>query len=424
MAYIQRMRGRRRGLGGRHGSGAKALVAALALLVSTPAGAVEFGGVDFPEGAKSFADAVLRYDPLFLGGPAPTTPSMDPTTALGPPDFPGGDATFGYDVTLGVGGLLELLFLDNVLENSGTSADDLIVFEVGTNIEMSFMAVRPADQATADAIESMCVDVRPPFGDGFCEIGVGKTTFSNFTADLDSVFPGFEQGDLRFDAIQLVDDPEQGSVVVPGSPGADIDAVGALSSAEGGMVASIEEPTCVGSGGISNIRGLAYTLEDGEEIERLVRITFDEGTVFESSIDVPCCSTRGDAPVTLSGYSGIFNWCLLEPGLHTITVEFRSTSGATLTLMREFISFCEHPHDTFLRRDEFDWAGEGACASGADGTVVCHPAPSICDGEVRYEWSQASQGLALRSNCVADGHAPPASPACSNVVVEMRTAPD
>ncbi len=33
-----------------------------------------YGGMDFPAGAKSFADAVLEYDPLFSGGPASGTP--------------------------------------------------------------------------------------------------------------------------------------------------------------------------------------------------------------------------------------------------------------------------------------------------------------------------------------------------------------
>lgn len=406
------------------GSSVAVLGLSVAIAWTGIAHGAEFGGVEFPGGAASFADEVLRYDSLFTGGPGPTTPSTDPTTALGPPDFTGGDATFGFDVTLGVGGILELAFLDNVLTNSGSSADDLIIFEVGTDVEMSFLAVRPADDDTADAIESVCVDVRQPVGDGFCEIGVGETNLTNFTVDLDSFFPGFEEGELRFDAVQLVDDPAQGSVVVPGAPGADIDAVGALSSAQAGLVAILEEPSCAGSSGVSNVRGLVYTLEEGEEIERLVRVTFDEGTASESEIDVPCCSSRGDAPVLLSGFSGIYNWCLLSPGLHTITLEFRSTSGATLTVMREFVSYCEHPGDSFVKQSEFDWASEDACLSDGGGAVVCEPTPSLCDGSVRYEWSQATQGLRLASNCIPDGEPPPASPSCSDVIVEDRTGPE
>jgi hypothetical protein len=43
------------------------LIAALGLLASVSTQAAIYGGVDFPGGASSFADAVVSYDPT-LGG--------------------------------------------------------------------------------------------------------------------------------------------------------------------------------------------------------------------------------------------------------------------------------------------------------------------------------------------------------------------
>lgn len=198
-----------------------------------------------------------------------------------------------------------------------------------------------------------------------------------------------------------------------------VDEIEISGTADGGEIKYvIEEPTCAGSGGVSNVRGIVYTTEPGAEIERLVEVVFDEGTRSESKIDVPCCSSRGDAPVLLSGFSGIFNWCLLSPGKHTATFIFTSSTGATLRVMKEFLSYCEHPGDTFLSQEEFDWAPGGTCEAEDGGAIICEPAASICNGDVRYEWSQANQSLVLRSNCVNDGFNPPAPPACSDAADE------
>jgi hypothetical protein len=197
---------------------------------------------------------------------------------------------------------------------------------------------------------------------------------------------------------------------------------GICSTKEEEIVAIVEEPSCEGASGISSIRGIAYSTQPGASIERLIRVKFDESTAEEISIDVPCCSSRGDAPVLLSGFSGAFNWCLLQPGKHSITLEFASSTGKTLTVKKDFISFCEHPDDPFLRDGEYDWAGSGTdkCRSAAGGIVACQTDPGVCNQEVRYEWTQARQGLALRSNCVPDGLHPPEAPACSDAA-DQRT---
>lgn len=198
-----------------------------------------------------------------------------------------------------------------------------------------------------------------------------------------------------------------------------------------GLVAVIEEPNCQGAAGVSNIRGYAFSTINGITIDRVIEVTFDRNTPQDRETDVACCSSRQDvksvfpvAPVR-SGFAGIYNWCLLPPGKHTITLRVESSTGRLVDVTREFVSHCEHPEVPFVQAGAFDWASAtGSCASGADGVVVCRPDPEICDGELRYEWSQASQGLALRSGCIADGANPPPPPACSDEVVTELVVPD
>ena len=203
-----------------------------------------FGGIEFPHGTASFADQVVRHDPLFGGGPAPTEPAaIDPAVALGAPDFPAGGSVGDVGaVALGHGGLLELGFVDNWLTNSGNSDGDLYIFEVGPDIEDTFVAVRPT--AATLLLLNLAWDAN---GDGFYE--VGKVFGATAEVDLDAHFPGFAAGALEFDAVQLIDDPDQGNTTGP-TVGADIDAVGAISS--------VPEPSslmgCVVAGAMLTLR--------------------------------------------------------------------------------------------------------------------------------------------------------------------------
>ncbi|MBI5495652.1 MAG: hypothetical protein HY904_11560, partial [Deltaproteobacteria bacterium] len=129
------------------------------------------------------------------------------------------------DVSLGRGGLLELAFVEHAVTNSGTSQPDLLIHETGPDVEGVYVALQPADAQTASAIGFRCRDERKPAGDGFCEIG--RTGGGTTGLDIDAVFPGFQKGSLRFNAVQLIDDPEQGDPRA-GSLGADIDGVTAL----------------------------------------------------------------------------------------------------------------------------------------------------------------------------------------------------
>lgn len=197
---------------------------ALTLIETSPVLAVIFGGIDFPQGESSFVDFVIQYDPLFSGGPAPTSPSrLNPNAALGVPDFTGPVAGPG-SVGLGSGGLIELGFDDNVLTNSGDNRDDLHIFEIGPDVEDTFVAIRPTT-----ATFSLLDPTGDANGDGFFEIG--KVFGAISSIDIDSFFPNFNAGDLEFDAVQLIDDPNEGSRDIT-FIGADIDAVGAISSSE------------------------------------------------------------------------------------------------------------------------------------------------------------------------------------------------
>ena len=197
------------------------LVMTLLLSTSISAQAVYIGntqgGTDFPQGAFSFADAVIDYSPGIVGD-NPSVPHSGATNALGVPDF-GGDipcttqetCTF---VSLGDGGSITLQFLDNKLTGSGTTDQDLWIFEVGTDIEDTY------------------VDISK---DGVSWSSVGKVAGS--TAGIDIDFYGFGIIDI-FEFIRLTDDPlldGQTGITV----GADIDAVGAITT----VLTPVPEPS-------------------------------------------------------------------------------------------------------------------------------------------------------------------------------------
>ncbi len=181
--------------------------------------AVMYGGIDFPDGAESFADAVIRYMPLYSGGPAPTD-LLDPLTALGVPNYV--EPSNRSALCLGRGGLVELQFVDNHLTNSGNVTKDLHVFEVGEDVEDTYVAIRPTPETAALLGSGFDAD-----GDGFYEIG--KVFGSTSSIDIDAIFPGFAAGALVFDAVQLIDDRLEGGST-GSTVGADIDAVGAIAS--------------------------------------------------------------------------------------------------------------------------------------------------------------------------------------------------
>jgi hypothetical protein len=168
-------------------------------LLVVPGSAVVYGGIDFPDGASSFADEVVSYDPT-TGVSGHDNASM----ALGIPDYT--DNT-NY-VSLGDQGTLVLKFTDNSLTTSGNNTSDLWVFEVGNEFESTDVYISK---------------------DGIKWIYVGYTINSTSGIDIDAYIgsEGVVLGE-KYSYVKLVDRlPHESDSP---SAGADIDAIGAISS--------------------------------------------------------------------------------------------------------------------------------------------------------------------------------------------------
>lgn len=168
----------------------------------------------------SFADTVLVY--------SPGCPLFDPEveSTLGVSDYDGvniGSPTFAF---LGEGGFIKLGFTNNNITNSGNSDADLRIFEVGPAVEPINVALRPVNSFTiSQLILNGFSDID---SDGYFEIAsIGGSTSS---IDLDMIIPGNSAHELKFDAIQLTDILDGNCNGI--TPGADIDAVCALSFVE------------------------------------------------------------------------------------------------------------------------------------------------------------------------------------------------
>ena len=168
----------------------------LALGIAMPVEAVEFGGVEFPDGAASFADAVIDYNP----GYGVTSPYDIPSNAVGTPDNAG--------VSLGWGGSVILRFIDNSLTTSGDAESDLWIFEIG-----------PMAEDTSVYIST----------DGANWLSVGKVGGSTSGIDIDAYSASGVVAGEQYSYVKVTDlDRRMSSYPYAG---ADIDAVGAISSA-------------------------------------------------------------------------------------------------------------------------------------------------------------------------------------------------
>lgn len=190
--------------------------------------------VEFPGGAASFADALVSANiglvPDADGGAGPVF--FPPGTIVPLPAFRNGNEAIGVPdttntttlacgtpllgnplatpadcnfVSLGVGGALTVQFVDNYLTGSDSTADDLWIFEVGPDIEDTFVEVST---------------------DGVNWTGVGKVFGSTFGVDIDAY--GFNSTSL-LSHVRLTDDVAEGETD-GGTVGADIDAIGAIST--------------------------------------------------------------------------------------------------------------------------------------------------------------------------------------------------
>lgn len=215
-------------------------VAAIALVVyALPA--EEFGGIEFPQGAASFADEVVAFQPDFSGGPVPTGPNFtDPSVAIGVPDYSGGNFGTGA-VSLGAGGRIVLKFNNNRLTGSDSPAHDLHIFEVGSDVEDTF------------------VDISE---DGVVWHSVGKVAGAVSSIDIDAF--GFTSTN-SFAYVRLTDDRNEGGTSGE-TVGADIDAVGAISTQPIQDTPSLTIETAILVKFTSSM-GSTYTLEESTDMQ-------------------------------------------------------------------------------------------------------------------------------------------------------------
>jgi hypothetical protein len=196
------------------------LVLSIICICTSPIFADVIGGVNFPQGAISFADSVVSYNPVIIGG-QPTDPHRGAFNALGLPNYAGDnscanqpDCTF---VSLGDGGSIVLEFIDNKLTGSGNTDLDLWIFEVGPDVE------------------DMFVDISK---DGTTWSSIGAVGGSTAGINIDAY--GFGPSDI-FAYVRLTDD-EAKDAQSGNTVGADIDAVGAITTIS---TPQVPEPTSI-----------------------------------------------------------------------------------------------------------------------------------------------------------------------------------
>ena len=177
--------------------------------------AVLIGGVEFPQGDISFADSVHSFTPNIESG-QPTDPFLGADNALGAPDFSNTNCVSQIAcefVSLGDGGSIVLQFLDNLLTGSDNDDLDLWIFEIGPDVEDTFVEISV---------------------DGVNWLSVGAVGGATSGIDIDAF--GFDSS-FVFSYVKLIDDTDLGGQTGT-TVGADIDAVGAISTVRATQVPS------------------------------------------------------------------------------------------------------------------------------------------------------------------------------------------
>ncbi|MDJ0574304.1 MAG: Ig-like domain-containing protein [Xenococcaceae cyanobacterium MO_234.B1] len=165
---------------------------------------------DFPQGATSYGDEIVSFTEGTGNSNYTNSIYKNPQTALGEPSlWDGGGVASGWTndkgVALGQGGEIVIKFTDNYLTVSGDECADLWIFEIG------------------GAVEATTVEVSK---DGVNWENLGQVEGATSGIDLDAL--GYDSTDL-FSYVRLTDDPNITNGLGRKS-GADIDAVGAISS--------------------------------------------------------------------------------------------------------------------------------------------------------------------------------------------------
>ena len=154
------------------------------------------GEVTFPMGDQSFVDEIAAQS---VGDPDGAAFSERPEALIGPPQFENDGARSVY--TLGCGGTVDVAFLTNTLID--IAGRDLYVFEVGRDIEAMAVAVSQ---------------------DGTSWTRVGVVSGGNASLDIGPYTPP----GAHYRYVRLVDLEE---VCSGRTPGADVDAIGAIGAA-------------------------------------------------------------------------------------------------------------------------------------------------------------------------------------------------
>ncbi|MCA9126859.1 MAG: pre-peptidase C-terminal domain-containing protein [Planctomycetales bacterium] len=235
-------------------------------------------------GTLAFADNVVSYDSNFGGGPAPLAGLDNPADALGIPNYSGvGEPIAGQGVvSLGRGGRITLEFRNNLLTGSGDASPDLKIFEVGDS-------------------EDVLVEVS---ADGVRFTSVGTASQASGAIDIDAY--GFNPNS-RLAYVRLTDVGIQGSQSGD-SVGADIDAVGALTSVAADFYAA-------GGVGISVTNNATATLLNNVLINSTTGINVDSssastvigGTTYQRNVaNVSGSATLGQFPNVVANSVPIF----------------------------------------------------------------------------------------------------------------------
>ncbi len=211
---------------------------ATALLVLCAGGALAqicSGSTDPYLPTAAYADEVVSYEPVIIGD-EPWLRYRHPENALGRNDnVPPDPCTSGCSfVTLGTGGRLTVRFSNNVLTGNGSPTCDLWIYEIGPDREATYVEISRNGQDW---------------------ISLGRLVGNTDGIDIDAA--GFGPSDY-FWYVRVTDDPNSGGSS-GSSAGADIDAIGALSSRTACELTDATPLQGLGAGDVITINGYGFS---------------------------------------------------------------------------------------------------------------------------------------------------------------------
>ena len=186
------------------------------------------------------------------------------------------------------------------------------------------------------------------------------------------------------------------------------------------ITANLEWPAAdFPASGIGNVAGWAFTDTPGAKIKRLIQVQIDSEAPFE----VPCCAGRGDVEAAYAkapkntGFSGVYNFQRLSPGMHTLKLTIESSASEKKTIARTFEVVKVSPYK-FLK--SFRWKQGSDCESlngldpaNGNGGAVCTSSRSTskssgnpsfdCDGTIQFAFNRAAQTFQPVAGCDPEG---------------------